>query len=155
MSCIRTFPYVQHELLRQQWAPYLMYLMETVWVYEWVYDICHIIQYSDSLQPVGLGGRLDFRIPCTLTKIRRQIRWDENILRSNLRKREIRARYCLRLHSKIDILILGDHRIGHSLNPILWLVEILWGIYAVRNLWYWHLWDQKFCTCVVVAMVSC
>ena len=53
--------------MRQQWAPYLMYLMETVWVYEWVYDIRHIIQYSDNRQPVCLGGRLYFRIPCILT----------------------------------------------------------------------------------------
>ena len=67
MACIRTFTFVRHELLRQQWATYLMYLMETVWVYEWVYDICHIIQYLDNRQPICLGGRLKFRILCILT----------------------------------------------------------------------------------------
>ena len=44
-----------------------MYLNETVWVYERVYDIHLIIHYLDKRQPIGLGGRLWFRILCILT----------------------------------------------------------------------------------------
>ena len=58
---------------------------------------------------------LTLTITLTLTKIRR----DENILRSNLRKKDIRARHCLRLHLNIENLIISESIIEQSLKTLL------------------------------------
>ena len=44
-----------------------MYLMETFWVHEWDYDICHLIQYLDNWESIDVADRLENQIPCILT----------------------------------------------------------------------------------------
>ena len=52
-------------------------------------------------------------------KIRSYISCDVNFLGSNLGKRDIRDRHCLRLHLKLEILKLGNHIIVHFLIPLI------------------------------------
>ena len=56
--------------------------------------------------------------------IRSHLSWDEKLLGSNLGKRYIRARHCLKLHLNIGIFMLGKYVIGQSLKPLLWIGEV-------------------------------